>query len=643
MVDLVIVLAFVAYAVTAGFIARRKASRGLNDYFLAGRTLRGWQSGASMAATQFAADTPLLVAGLLATGGVFMVWRLWVYGLAFLLMGFIFASHWRRAGVLTDAELTEIRYSGRGVLTLRALKAVYYGVLINCVVLAMVLVAAMRIGEVFLPWRQWLPGGVYEPLRGLVEASGLSLASPASALPEGVATTNNLISIHVIVAFTWLYSATGGLRSVVATDVVQLTIALVGTAAYAWIVIANVGGLGELTDGLVNLYGSATANRMLSFRPTGGEALTPFLVVLSLQWLFQASSDGTGYLAQRSMACRTDRDARLAAIFFSWLQIVLRSLPWLAIGLGLVVLYPAPPGAAEASGFVLARESLFAQGIDDLLPVGLRGLMLTAMLAALASTIDTHLNWGASYWSNDLYNRLLCRAWLKRSPSQRELVLAARLSTVVILAIAFTVMVFQGSIQATWTLSLLFGAGVGSVLVLRWVWERINLWSEVAAMATSLVAAPVLLIFVEAEWVRLALMALLSTVAAVAAALLAPRTDRALLRRFYAQVQPVGFWRGAAGGRLDSDHDPVRRLARDGGAALAAAGSLFLTLYGSARLLFQKTTPDYVTPFLALLIGIALTPLWLPRAWRSDEDEQERATSTAPDRSPLDGGEQGEA
>ena len=164
MLDLGILAAFILYSLYLGWSARRKASRSLTEYFLAGRSVSGWQAGLSMAATQFAADTPLLVMGLLAMGGVFSLWRLWIYGLAFLLMGFVLGAAWRRAGVLTDAELTMIRYSARGALTLRALKAVYYGTVINCVVLAFVLAAATRLFELFLPWHEWLPGGAYAML-----------------------------------------------------------------------------------------------------------------------------------------------------------------------------------------------------------------------------------------------------------------------------------------------------------------------------------------------------------------------------------------------------------------------------------------------------------------------------------------------
>ncbi len=233
MIDFLILFAFIVYAISAGFAARKKASSGLDQYFLAGRSLRGWQAGTSMAATQFAADTPLLVTGLVATIGIFGVWRLQVYGVAFLLMAFVFSVLWRRAGVLTDAELTELRYSGRGVLTLRVLKAIYYGTVINCVVLAMVMVAAVRIAEVFLPWHTWLPAGLYEPRIDFIRWTGMSLTAGGSQLDPAIATANNIISILSILGFTALYSATGGLRSVVATDVVQFGLAMGGTLIYA--------------------------------------------------------------------------------------------------------------------------------------------------------------------------------------------------------------------------------------------------------------------------------------------------------------------------------------------------------------------------------------------------------------------------
>lgn len=384
MIDLIIVLAFIAYSISNGFRNQSKASQNLEEYFLAGRSIRGWRAGFSLAATQFAADTPLLVAGLIATGGIFMLWRLWIYGLGFLMIGFLLGTAWRRALVITDAELTEIRYSGRGVLALRGLKAIYYGTVMNCTIMAMVLVAATRISEVFLPWHEWLPAGFYQVLYNLVKSAGIPLASGATGLETYIATANNLFSIIIIIAFTALYSTTGGLRSVIATDTVQFSLAMVGTLIYAIFVVIKSGGIGQIVDNLVQLYGTAETSQILSFSPNTFETFMPFLVIISLQWFFERNSDGTGYFAQRMMACRSNRDAKLAAFIFTWLQIFLRSLIWLVIGVGLLVVYPYDPASAGGEAFVAGRELLFATGIKDLLPVGIRGIMLTGMLAALA-------------------------------------------------------------------------------------------------------------------------------------------------------------------------------------------------------------------------------------------------------------------
>ena len=627
MLDLLIVVAFVIYAVAEGFRSQGKASKNLQEYFLAGKTVSGWRAGISMAATQFAADTPLLVTGLIATGGVFLLWRLWIYGLAFLLMGFVFAAGWRRAGVLTDAELTEVRYSGKGVLPLRVLKAVYYGTVINCVVMAMVLVAASRIAEVFLPWHEWLPGGLYHSLMSITHALNLSLGSSATGLDPAVITTNNAISILCILGFTALYSTTGGLRSVISTDVAQFSLAMIGTLVYAIVVTSEVGGLGNLTHRVVELYGQVKAEHFLSFMPTKDEILLPFVMIIGLQWLFQMNSDGTGYLAQRSMACKTDRQARLAALIFTWAQILARSLIWLVIGVGLLVLYPFPVEAVSGDQFAASREILFVSGINEHLPAGARGIMLVGLLAALASTVDTHLNWGASYWSNDIYQGLVCRKWLKREPGRRELVVAARLSNLLILTIAIIIMANLGSIQTAWYLSLLFGAGMGSVLVLRWLWERINLYSELAAIATSLIVAPILLLTTEQEWVRLSLMALASTSAAIVVTWFTPSTSDDVLKEFYHRVRPSGWWRRTASMVGADRGEPVRRLGRGLRTTVLTALSLFLALVGIGKILVPAPGQSGLLPYLSLIAAVALVPFW----WRDAVGRDEISAEQAPD------------
>ncbi len=608
-IDFGIVAAFVIYSVTIGFMSRKQASKDLDEYFLAGRSVSGTRAGFSMAATQFAADTPLLVMGLIAVGGVFSLWRLWIYGLAFLLMGFVLAAAWRRSGILTDAELVMTRYSSRGALALRGLKAIYYGTVINCVVMAFVLIAAVRIFEIFLPWDEWLPAGFYAGLKNAIAATGVVLSSGVTGLDPLVATTNNVLSIAAMLTFVALYSTTGGLRSVIATDVAQLALMLAGTAIYAWLAVDAAGGLGSIPDRLVDIYGHATAERFLSFAPTAGDALMPFLVIVALQWFFQMNSDGTGYLAQRTMACRDHQQARLAAVVFTVTQIVVRSLLWLLIGVALLVVYPFDASVPLTETGIGERELTFALGMDELLPVGARGLMLTGMLAALASTLDTHLNWGASYWSNDLYKGIWLEGIRGRAAGSRELVLVARLSNAVILAIALAIMANLQSIQTAWQISLLFGAGTGAVLVLRWLWERINLWCEVAAIATSLILAPVLIYTIDAEWLRLLSMSVASLLVVIVTAYVAPPTRRDKLVDFYRRVRPPGAWRQTA---IAAGEDPDAggtEFRRDLLGLAACAVSVYGWLVGIGLLLLVA---DMTLPaVIAILVGIAASPVWL--------------------------------
>ncbi|MGH0033338.1 MAG: sodium:solute symporter family transporter [Myxococcota bacterium] len=602
MIDLLLVLAFVVYAAVVALRSRRQASTDLESYFLAGRELRGWQSGLSMTATQYAADTPLLAAGLVATGGLFALWRLWVYGLAFLALGFLLGACWWRAGVVTDAELCELRYGGRPAAWLRALKAFYYGVFFNCAVLAMVLAATVRIAEPFLRFDLWLPGGLFAPWVALVEWVGVPLAADPAGADVWVRSASNLISVVAIYAFTVLYSATGGLRSVVRTDLGQLGLLAVATAGYAWFAAQAVGGFGELAPALARGVGAERARGLLALDPWGAaEVGGALLGVLGLQWLVQMNSDGTGYLAQRCMACRSPQDARRAPVFFAFAQIGVRSLLWLPILVALLVLYPL-----EAEPSAALRELSFVRGIEELLPPGLRGLMLVGMLAALASTLDTHLNWGASYLANDFYAR--ARARRGRAAGDRELVWVARAAAPLLMLLSLAVMATLGSIQAAWHASLLLGAGLGVPLWLRWLWRRANAWSELSAIAASAVVAPLLLVWVETEAVRLLAMAAVGTLAAVLASLVGPAEDADRLDAFYARVAPPGFW---------GDPAARERLTVGLRATLAAAVTLFAGLLAAATwLVGAPPPPGWSTPvWIGGLTGaaVAALPFWAKR------------------------------
>lgn len=621
MLDLLIILSFVAYAVYSGFKSKSDAGKNLKEYFLAGRTLKGWKSGISMAATQFAADTPLLVTGLIATGGIFLIWRLWIYGIAFLVMAYIFSTKWRRSGVITDAELAEVRYSGKGVTTLRVLKAVYYGTVINCTIMAMVLVAAMRIAEAFLFWDQWLPEGIYVSIYNFISWIGVPIGVSTAGVDPYIQTTNNLISIFVILAFTTLYSTTGGLRSVVATDIVQFGFAMVGTLFFAGYILYHAGGFKQIVYKIESLYGSEKSAEMLSFSPGIGEALLPFLMIIGLQWLFQMNSDGTGYLAQRMIACRTEKDAKIAALTFTWVQILLRSLIWLVIAVGLLVIYPFELSDIGTDGFTASRELTFVKGINDLLPIGIKGIMLTGLLGALASTIDTHLNWGASYWSNDIYGDLISKKLRKREAKSSELVWVARFSNILILFIALIIMFNLGSIQQAWFISLLFGAGTGSVLVLRWLWEKVNLYSEIAAIGISLLIAPILLIFVDEEWLKLLLMSGISTTVVIIVSYLTPPTDDQKLNEFYLKIKPQGFWKNTAARIGHSQNIPLIKLKKSIVQIIINSLSLFSLLVGFGKLMFRPTNEGILFPLLLIVIGLALIPLWWNQLKESESED----------------------
>jgi hypothetical protein len=400
---------------------------------------------------------------------------------------------------------------------------------------------------------------------------------------------------------------------------------MLGTAAYAGWVIHAAGGLDAIHAEIARRFATGgpagiTPDQIVAFTPSRAkDASFVVLAVFGLQWLVQMNADGTGYLAQRSMACRSDSDARLAAVVFTLAQVLLRSLLWLPIGLGLLVLFP-PDLGLELAALTAEREVTFVRGMAELLPVGVRGLMLTAMLAALASTIDTHLNWGASYWTNDLYKRFYCEGWRGRVPSGRSLVWVARASNLLILGIALAIMTQLSSIQVAWQLSLLLGAGMGVLLVLRWLWWRINAWGEIGAVAASLVLAPVLLLGVPAEQeaLRLLLMALGSTAAGVGASLLTRPVSPERLRAFYAQARPPGFWQPVASGLGEGDAGDVRRLGRGLLATALAALSIFSLLTGLGSWLAGSPAPIWwpaprgVWLASVLATGTALVPLW----WR---------------------------
>jgi len=539
------------------------------------------------------------------------------------------APSWRRVGVLTDAELTEVRYGHGAAAVLRGVKAIYFGTIVNCTVLAMVLLAATRLAEPFLLWDQWLPAGIFDGFVHIVKWAGVPFTvGGLEAENVWVRSANNLLSIGAIVSVTVLYSTTGGLRSVVATDLVQFGIGILASMAFAWVVVDHVGGLSSLTQHIQSQFAASagyplTGNEILAFTPFGArDATMMVLLVYGFQWLLQMNADGTGYLAQRSMACRSDHDARVAAVVFTVAQVMLRSLIWLPLALGLLVVFPPPPETFSPQ-FIAAREFTFVQGINDLLPPGIKGLMVVGMLAALASTVDTHLNWGASYWTNDLYRRFICEGWLKRSPSPRALVWVARGSNLLILLIALCILPWLSSIQTAWQISLLLGAGMGVLLVLRWIWWRVTAWGELACVITSVVMAPLLLwVFPgQQEEMRLLIMGIGAGVIGVTVSWFTGPEDFDRLEAFYRRAQPPGYW-GPIEQRVQSGkRDGAWRFWRAILAMGLTAFSIFCLLTGIGTWLVGSPAPGWM-PWRELwiggllLVGVVLCPIWIRLGFR---------------------------
>ncbi|MBA3397664.1 MAG: Na+:solute symporter [Deltaproteobacteria bacterium] len=630
LLDVAIILAFIAYAVISGLRSREVAGKNLEEYFLAGRTLPGWKAGCSMAATQFAADTPLMVTGLIATAGVFSLWRMWIYAIAFLVLGFILAPSWRRASVITDAELTELRYGGKAAAVLRGVKAVYFGTIFNCAVLSFVLLAATRIAEPFMTWDQW--GWFPDVIHGAFVSFAEWMGTPITLVGDDPATwpadvwirsANNILSILSILLVTTFYSTTGGLRSVVDTDVVQLGIMLVGTFLFMWFVVDKVGGLGEVPDQIRARFadggpGGIKPDEILAITPGMAKDVgLAVLAVFAIQWLAQMNADGTGYLAQRSMACRSERDAQQASVWFVVIQILVRSLMWVPLGLGLLLMFP-PDLSLSLEHARADREFTYVRAMAEL-PVGLKGLLVTAMLAALASTVDTHLNWGSSYWTNDIYKRFICQSWRKKEPSDRSLVWVARGANFLILGISLVVMTQLGSIASAWKTSLLLGAGMGGVLLLRWLWWRLTAWGELSAIIASAVLAPILLATIDAdtsegEAIRLLVMFAVSTATGIVVSLTARKESMEHLVVFYKRARPPGAWGPVA---LAAGADPaadLRRLWLGAGTVVVAAISLFSILTAAAALLADSPPPSWLprTVWLIALIvlGVGLIPVW---------------------------------
>lgn len=543
--DWIIIVAYFAVSAAIGLYYTGRAGRSLADYFLSGRSLPWWLAGTSMVATTFAADTPLVVTGLVVKYGVAGNWLWWNMALSGLLTVFFFARLWRRAGVLTDVEFVELRYGGRPAAVLRGTRALYLALPINLIIMG------------------WVTKAMAEVLDVTLGISGWQVAAVLFLITAG-------------------YAILAGLWGVVVTDFFQFIVAMAGAIVLAVLAVNHLGGLDRLVDLASTRYGSeGAALGILPPLKGGWLPLSSLIVFLAVQWWASwypgAEPGGGGYVAQRIMSTRDERHGLLATLWFNIAHYALRPWPWILVGLFAAVTYPdlTAPGTDPGRGY--------ARAMVDLLPSPLRGLLLAAFAAAYMSTIATHLNWGTSYFVNDFWLR-----FVRKGATTREQVLVSRVATAVLMLLALVVMQFFESVVDGWRLLLGIGAGTGLVLILRWYWWRISAWSELVAMGASLVVSVVVW-----QWGGLAAddpLALVITVAAttiawVAATFLTRPESADTLNRFYSRVRPGGpGWRAVAT-RLGFAGDRIPGGALSWVNWVAGWVAVYATLFGIGQLL----------------------------------------------------------
>jgi Na+/proline symporter len=606
LLDWLAIFGYLAITILLGFWFRKRSAKSVDDYFVSGRNVNWWLAGTSMVATTFAADTPLVVTGLVYAQGISGNWLWWGSLLSGMMTVFLFARLWRRSGLLTDVQFAEIRYSGRPAAFLRGFRAVYLGLLMNCVILGWVTKAMTSIVATTL-------GGT--PLLLTVGRWVAPLGGPWSG-PDGAALA---ICVFFLIPFTGIYVSLGGLWGVLWTDLFQFVLKMSIVIAIAFYAVRAVGGMSALIAKLGAMQSAAaphTTGNPLSFFPSLTSGLTTemlwtvpvvtFLVNIGMQWWAVwypgAEPGGGGYIAQRIFSARDERQGLLSVLWFNVAHYAMRPWPWILTALCVIVLYPGL--AHPETGYMLV--------MNNYLPHSMRGLAIAGFLAAFMSTVATQLNWGASYLVSDFYRR-----FLRPTASNSHYVVVSRLATILLVIASAWVSVHLDSIASGWQVVMEVGAGTGAVYLLRWYWWRINAWSEISAMATSLVVTATLnylhpfqgnspVLFAKTALTTTAI----TTLVWLAVTLLTPPEPLPILESFYRLVRPdVRGWKPVASS-LETSSGPTLPPTRDLGSNLIAwllgCAMVYLCLFGTGKLLLHQPILGLTLLTLSALSAIAL-------------------------------------
>ncbi len=625
-IDWLVIAGYLLINLVIGMYYRRRASGNTEEFFLSGREVSWWLAGTSMVATTFAADTPLLVSGLVATQGIAGNWIWWSMCLSGMLTVFFFARYWRRAEVLTDVELAELRYSGKPAAFLRGFKAVYLGLMMNCLILGWVTNAMVSIISVLLG-PAIAEGRVLQFTMG-----GHNLLHYTFGSPQHTAL---LICVFVLIPFTGIYTSLGGLWGVLVTDLFQFILKMVMVVVLAWAAVSKIGGMAALKLQLSNVsnatHGETPVSDPLAFLPnmhlgwTSNSLWTlpllTFVTYLAVQWWSAwypgAEPGGGGYVAQRMFSAKNEKHSLGATLWFNIAHYALRPWPWIITGLVALAVYSPHGGLHPSAEFGANPQQGYVMVLRDYLPPALRGFMVAAFLAAYMSTLGTQLNWGVSYLVSDFYRRFIVR-----QQTERHYVRAGKIFTIVLVLASGYVAGQLTSIRQGWQIVLNLGIGTGAVYILRWYWWRINAWSEITAM--SMAAAITLALsrahFTGDDAVVFAKTALITATGTTATWLLAtfltrPEPEKTLVA-FYRRVHPTVYgWRNIAG--KAPELQPIRDLSANGLDWVLGCVFVYAALFGIGKMIFGE--PQVGVPLLLIAAVAAYLVFWhlSRRGWQT--------------------------
>jgi solute:Na+ symporter, SSS family len=582
-IDWAIIAAFFVISMLIGVLTSRKAGSSAKEFFLSGRNMPWWLLGVSMVATTFSADTPNLVTDIVRKNGVSGNWVWWAFLLTGMLTVFVYAKLWRRSEVTTDLEFYELRYGGKPAAFLRAFRALYLGVFFNVVIMATVSLAAIKIGGVML---------------GLSPIETLLLAS----------------------VVTVIYSSLGGLKGVLLTDFFQFFIAMAGAIGAA-IYVLDLPEIGSLD----NLLAHPNVADKLNFLPDFNDwnLVIPLLIMpLAIQWWATwypgAEPGGGGYIAQRMLSAKDEKNAIGATLFFNIAHYGMRPWPWIIIALSSLIIFPNVSDMQEAFPHIPVDKlgnDLAYSAMLTFLPTGLIGIVLASLIAAVMSTLSTHLNWGSSYVVNDFYQR-----FLKPNASDKELVLVGRISTVLLMVLAAILALALSSALEAFNILLQIGAGTGAIFILRWFWWRINAYTEISAMIISFAVA----IFFESinpkiqwvaipenqEYLKLLYGVGITTIGWILVTLFTQPEKDTVLLSFYQKVKPAAFGWKKLLDRYPQEHQEQGSLPKEIGLMLVGSVMVYSALFAVGFWIYGNVLSASIASVIAIAGGIIIIKSW---------------------------------